>query len=439
MATDDQPGELSATLPPAEDRVRRILALTQLASTVGDGLFYVCAALYFTRIVGLSPAELGLGLTIAWTLGLICGVPLGHLADRRGPRGVALLLCGLAGAATATFLVVEAFAPFVIAASVYAVCSRGAQTAQQAMLAGLVDKRRITLIRAFIVSRLNIGLALGAALGGLVLTIDTREAYLTAFALDACSFIVAGLLLSRLPAPAPVADGDDSAASLLAVFRDKPYVAVSLVNLVLVLHLPLIDVALPLWVLHHTDAPRAMVAVMFVLNTVVVVFAQVRVARGITGMPSAVRSVRFAGAFLLAACVVYAASSIGSSPWLASALLVVAAALMTVGEMRQTAGTSEISFGLAPPGRYGQYQGFFGMGLTAAEAIGPLMLTGLLVYVGAVGWLALGALFLLAGYAMGPAVRAAERRNSSRAAAVAAASPPGPLHAPTPTLAQDGS
>ena len=79
------------------------------------------------------------------------------------------------------------------------------------------------------------------------------------------------------------------------------------------------------------------------------------------------------------------------------------------------------------------------MGLTAAEAIGPLMLTALLVYVGALGWLALGALFLLAGYAMGPAVRAAERRNSSRAAAVAAASPPGPLHAPTPTLAQDGS
>ena len=279
MATDDQPGELSATLPRAEDRVRRILALTQLASTVGDGLFYVCSALYFTRIVGLSPASRSRA-DDRLDARPHRGVPLGHLADRRGPRGVAMVLCGLAGGATAMFLFVEAFASS-YRGSVYAVCSRGAQAAQQAMLAGLVDERRITLIRAFIVSRQNIGLAVGAALGGLVLTIDTREAYLTAFALDACSFLVAGLLLARLPAPAPGLTAT-AACSLLAVFRDKPYVVVSLVNLVLVLHLPS-STCLPLWVLHHTDAPRAMVAVMFVLNTVVVVFAQVRVARGSRG------------------------------------------------------------------------------------------------------------------------------------------------------------
>jgi hypothetical protein len=418
----------------SEDRARRILALAQLSSTVGDGLFYVCSALYFTRIVGLSPVELGLGLTIAWTLGLVAGVPLGHLADRRGPRGIAILLCGLAAAATTAFMVVQSVVPFIMAASVYAVCSRGAQTAQQALLAGLVDRTRITLIRAFIISRLNIGLAVGAAAGGLVLTIDTSAAYLTAFAVDGCSFLIAAFLLSRLPAPAPAHAA--SSLPLLTVFRDRPYVIVSLVNLVLVLHLPLIDVALPLWILNHTDAPRWMVSVVFVLNTVVVVTCQVRMARSITGMASAVRSVRFAGAFLLAACGVYAASSIGSSAWLASALLITAAALMTVGEMRQTAGTSEISFGLAPVGSYGQYQGFFGMGLTAAEAIGPLLLTGMLIYGGATGWLVLGALFLAASLAMGPAVRAAERSIASRPPVAPANGPsPRPAHA----LAQEGS
>ena len=204
---------------------------------------------------------------------------------------------------------------------------------------------------------------------------------------------------------------------MLAVFRDRPYVIVSLVNLVLVLHLPLIDVILPLWVLGHTDAPRGIVACIFVLNTIVVVACQVRVARRVRGLAGAVRSVRYAAAFLLAACCVFALSSLGSSAWFASAALIAAAGLMTVAEMRQTAANAEISFGLAPASRHGQYQGFFGMGLTAAEAIGPLLLTWMLVYGGAAGWLVLGALFLAAGFAMGPAVRAAERSIAARAAA----------------------
>src|ERR1044072_6095855 len=99
-------GRLAASERSGEDRARRILASAQFSSTVGDGLFYVCSALYFTRIVGMSPLQLGLGLTIAWTLGLVASVPLGHLADRRGPRGVELVLCELAGGVAGMLVVV---------------------------------------------------------------------------------------------------------------------------------------------------------------------------------------------------------------------------------------------------------------------------------------------------------------------------------------------
>jgi hypothetical protein len=40
---------------------RRVLAAAQLANSVGDGGYYVCSALYFTRVVGLSPAQVGSG------------------------------------------------------------------------------------------------------------------------------------------------------------------------------------------------------------------------------------------------------------------------------------------------------------------------------------------------------------------------------------------
>jgi MFS family permease len=382
----------------------RILALSKLASSIGDGLYYVCAALFFTRVVGLSPAQIGLGLTIAWTVGFIASVPLGHVADQRGPRGVAVTLLVLAGAATAAYLVIASLSLFIVAASVYAVCSRGSSAAQLALLAGSVDQTEVTRSRAFMISMLNAGLAAGAGLASIVLLFDTEAAYRMAFAANALSFVVAALLLSRIPAPRLATD-DHSPSSVLEVLKDGPFVAVTAINAVLVLHLTLIDVALPLFILQHTEAPLWVVSGVFVLNTTMVVLYQVRVSRGVTGLFDATRFLRYAGVLLLAGCAAYAASALGSSSWLAAVVLLVATAIMTVGEMCQTVATTEISFGLSPEGRHGQYQAFFGLGLTAAEAAGPLLLTGLIVYGSWQGWLVLGGLFLLASLAMAPAVR----------------------------------
>src|SRR5215208_1828015 len=97
----------SRLLPPAG--APRNLAFAQLANSVGDGAFIVTSALFFTRVVGLSTAEVGLGLTIAWLVGFLTGVPLGNLADRKGPRGVAILLALSTSASVASFVFVRSF------------------------------------------------------------------------------------------------------------------------------------------------------------------------------------------------------------------------------------------------------------------------------------------------------------------------------------------
>ena len=404
----------------------RTLALAQLISRTGDGAYYVTAALFFTQVAGLSAAQLGLGLTIAWSVALVLGVPLGHLTDRRGARGTAAFFFLCAAVAVGSYLVIRSFPLFVAAASLYAIGQRSGSAAQQALLAGVVPKKNITQVRAFLQACYNAGLSVGAALGGMVLLFDIREAYLAAFALNACAFVVAALVLLRVPAtaPTPAAAPGEKAPSVL---RDRPYVVVSLLNLILVLHVPLIDVALPLWIVGHTEAPKWVLSVMFVLNTLAVVVFQVRVSRGVTGMASAARYVVRGGLLLGAGCVVFAFSGSGGSAWSAILLLLAAAAVQTLGEMVQMAGTWEISFGLAPDGRHGQYQAFFGSGLTIAEIVGPLALTGLLVYWGAPGWILLGALFAAAGCAMVPAVRWGERRL--------AAAQPAPDGAPKTTPA----
>ncbi|GAA4083315.1 MFS transporter [Streptomyces shaanxiensis] len=396
----------NSPVPPAGPQ--RVLALAQLSNSIGDGAYYTTSALYFTQVVGLAPARVGLGLTVGWAIGSLVGVPLGQLADRRGARGTAVLLALATGLAVASFTVVRGFWPFVLAACVYAAAQSGLAAARQALLAGLVSAGERTRLLAHLQSTLNAGLAVGAGLGGLALHAGTRTAYLTVFVLDAVSFLVCALLLLRLPSMTAVASRPRHGG--LGVLRDRPYAVVALLNTVLLLRLPLLSLVLPLWITRRTEAPAWLVSALFVLNTAAVMLFQVRAARGVTGLATATRAVRRAGWVMLAACVVFALSA-GASLWVAVGILVVGAVLQVVAEMGQSAGSWQLSFDLAPEGRVGEYQGLFGTGVTIARTLGPLLLTALLVEWGTPGWLLLGGAMLAASYAMGPAARwAADRR-----------------------------
>ncbi|WP_413252114.1 MFS transporter [Streptomyces caniferus] len=385
----------------------RVLAAAQLSNSLGDGAFYVCSALYFTRVIGLSATQIGLGLTLAWAVGSVTGVPLGALADRRGPRGTAVLLAVATGAAVLSFLFIRSYGLFLLAACLYATAQCGLAAARQALLAGLVTPTTRTRVLAHLQSTLNAGLAVGAALGGLALQYDTREAYLSVFALDGASFLLCALVLLRLPGVPPVPAGAGGTPRL-AVLRDRPYALVTLLNAVLLLRMPLLSLAVPLWIISRTDAPSWMVSALFVLNTLGVMAFQVRMAAGVTGLRTAARAVRRSCLIMLASCAAFALSAAGSA-WTAGTALVVGAVLQVIAEMQQSAGSWQISFALAPAHQVGQYQGFFGTGVPVARTLGPLLLTALLVTWGVPGWLVLGGVFLAAGFAMGPAVRWAER------------------------------
>ncbi|MFE6455975.1 MFS transporter [Streptomyces cinereoruber] len=400
----------------------RALVVAQFVNAVGDGAFYVSSALYFTRIVGLSTPQIGAGLAVAWAVGSVAGVPLGHLADRRGPRGTAVLLALTTAVSVASFLVVRSFVPFLCAAVVYAAAQSGLAAARQALLAGLVGPAARTRVLARLQAVLNGGLAVGAALGGLALHAGTRTAYLSVFALDAVAFLACALILGRLPsATATAAAGGPGAVGGgpgPAVLRDRPYALLALLNALMLLRMPLLSLALPLWIVERTAAPGWTVSALFVLNTGVVMLFQVRAARSVTDLATAARAVRWSGAVMCAACAVFALSGAlpgsgggagAGAAGAAVAVLVLGAVLQVLAEMRHSAGAWQIGFALAPADRIGQYQGFYGSGVPVARTLGPLLVTTLLIGRGVPGWLLLGGIFLVAGAATGPAVRWAER------------------------------
>jgi MFS family permease len=408
------PGRFSKLLPPAG--AARNLAMAQLANSVGDGAFIVTSALFFTRVVGLSTAQVGLGLTVAWLIGFLTGVPLGNLADRKGPRGVAILLALSTALSVGSFLFVRSFPLFLIAAIAYASSQTGLTAARQALLAGLVAPAERTRIRAFLQSTVNGGLAVGAALGGVALRFDTAPAYLTVFAIDAASFLIAAVLIHRVPKVTAVTlrvAGEPR----LAVLHDRPYAVLALLNAVMLMFMPLLSLIAPLWIVERTNAPSWVVASLLIVNTLGVMLFQVRIARGVKDLRTATRSVRLAGVAMLAACGVFALTAFGMTPTGAAAVLIVAASLLTLGEMKLASGAWEISFGLAPADKQGQYQGFFGTGPAIARMLGPALLTTLVLGWGPIGWIILGAVFLGTSVAIGPTVRwAARTRPASQVA-----------------------
>lgn len=395
---------------PAAARVTTTLARTHLVNSIGDGAFYVTFALYFTHVVGLSATRFGLGMSLAWAAGFLASMPLGHLADRIGPRRAAVALAAGTAVAVAVLPAARSYPAFLATICAYGVCQSGLIAARQALLTRLVEPTQRTRVRARLQSRINGGLALGAVVGALALAVDTRPAYVTVLALDAVAFGVAALLLSRLPAgtaPAPTA-GTERA---LTVLRDRPYAVLTLLNAVMLLYMPLLSLVIPLWIAQATNAPTWLAAVVLAINTVSVMLFQSRVARRVTDVSSAARTIRTAGLVMLAACGVFATTAGTVSPWLTCAALVAAALLQVLAEMLQAAGSWELSFDLAPAGRHGLYQGMYNSGIPLARVLGPAALTGLILGYGAAGWLVLGVLIAVAGLVTVPVTRWAARHR----------------------------
>ncbi|MFD4986516.1 MFS transporter [Streptomyces sp. NPDC058374] len=411
-------------LPLPADRNARLLAFVSLANSAGRGAFVTASALYFTRIVGLSLTELGTGLTAAAFCGLLSGVPFGYLADWRGPRETAAVLLALAAVTSIWYLVVNSFWPFLVCACLISFFQGGGSAARQAALAKVVQGTEAVATRAYLRSIGNVGMGIGTGVAGIALAVDTRTAYLCVMGFNALCLALCPLIVLRLPRLLVEAPGNAAkrpALPPLSVLRDAPYATVTLINVVMMVHFQITSIALPLWLARHTQVPAFMVAAIVLFNTVSVVLFQVRVSRGITTVADAVRSWRRSGLTLLLACLVFAASAVGSAIT-AGAVLVVAAVAHVYGEMVQSAAAALLSYDLAPADKHGQYQGFFNTGMSFSQMIAPTVLIPLTVTWGVYGWVILGVVFLITGLVMAPAVRWAQRRQGAAGIATSEAS-----------------
>ncbi|MFB7913294.1 MFS transporter [Streptomyces sp. NPDC056061] len=400
---------MKSLLPPPGPA--RLLTVITMVMTLGQGLWMALSSIYAVTVLHLTIGQLGISVSVAAAIVLLCSIPLGHLADRAGPRTVQIWSFLVLAVLTCALLFATDFWPYMVIISVQGIAYRSGRSARKAMIAGLIPSADRVTVLAQVRAASNASVAVGACLAGLVLAAGSRVAFQGAVGFIALTFLVTGLLTFKEPPVPPV---PASAGPALAVLRDGPYLAFAALDGLLTTHAILLDVVLPLWVLQHTGAPRWASAAILLLNTVLVVAVQTRAARGADHPAAAARASLQGAGCVAAACLVFALSD-GVSLAPACLLLAVGAVAHALGEVRQAAGSWGIAFDLAPDHAQGQYQATHAMGADIGKMIAPAVFTWLVLDHGALGWVVLAAVFALLGSAM-PAIVARGLRARSASA-----------------------
>lgn len=385
---------------------QRALIIASFVSRVGNGLFNTASVLYFTLVVHLPAARVGVGLTIAGLVGLLAGIPAGNLADRYGPRTVWLTALAMQAATMAAFVFIHDWVTFTLIATLDRLAATAGGAAGGALIAR-ADGERPAAFRAKLRTFVNLGVVLGTVGAAFAVSVDTRTAYTVLILANAASFAGAGLIaLGGVPNYRPLPRPKEHHRA--AVLSDRPFVSFVALYGAMGLQYQTVSLLLPIWLSTHTDAPRWTVAAVYAVNSGVCVLLQSRIGSRVETPRQGGRAFRLAGLFFLVSCPLMALTA-DVPVWVAPGLAVLAVGVHSLGEVWESSGGFALGFGLAPDHAQGQYQGFFGVGFNAGQALAPVVLTTAVLGLGHAGWLLLGVFFAALGAAGPPVAAWAER------------------------------
>jgi MFS transporter len=382
-----------------------ILIAATFVNAFGNGAYLTTGVLFLTRVAGLSPAAMSAGLSIGAAAGMVSMTPLGYLADRYGPKrlliGAMLVLAG----AYSTLLAVHTLPAFAVLSCMIAVAMALTKGANGALVAGSVPVDQRLHSRAVLRSVTNAGIGVGTLVGSLPLLLHSASAYAGVLLANAASFLIAAVILTRahrVPPQARPAQGPR-----LIALRDRPFLAFAALDGVLTSTFnELIAIGLPLWLAARTHAPLWLLSVALIINTAGCVFLQVRATRGVDGALAGARASRHGAAVIALACAVFGLTA-GLPSLVVGLLVVVAAAIHVLGELRMSTGSWAILFGLAPETAQGQYQGTYFAGRQIGDTVAPPLITACVLGLHTVGWFLLAVLFLVGGLLYQPLIRRA--------------------------------
>jgi MFS family permease len=357
----------------------RLLALMSLVDAVGTGLFLAISVVYLTSTVGLSAGQVGAGMSMSAVIGFLTTMPLGLIGDRVGPRRMLIALNLARGFGFASYAILTKPWQYFVVVGFIGISAQAVGALNQALVGTAVGRSESLRTMAAIRALRNVGFGVGASMATIGLSAGSATAYRTLLLLNAGTYLYLAVALRRVrerhtESPAPARERESGPGRWAGAIRDRRYVTFTALNGILSIHMTLLSIGIPLWVIRQTTAPPALIGVLLVVNTMLATLFQVPVSRGATSVHGAVRSLRRAGWSLAGSCLLLAMAA--SVNGVLVVLLVTAAILAhTAGELLQSAGGWSLSYAWSPPGRQSSYLSLFSLGVAVQRMTGPSIVT----------------------------------------------------------------
>jgi MFS family permease len=369
----------------------RFLRLTTVYS-VGTGMWLPASTLFLINVAGLSPASVGVGIAVAGIAGVVATVYAGTIAHAFGPVRTLVGCFTLTVTGLLAYTLVDSLWTLLVVASVVRVADRVARPLLTHVAATLVGPAERVDFLARVYAAINLGLTIGALAAGALLAFDSAPVHYLLLVVNAAAYVAAALLLARISVTAP----ESADVGFRAVLRDLRYLALSVLNVPMVIFSSTITIGLPLWLKNGANAPNLVVGLLYAVNTVLIVLFQVKVGRVVTSAVTAGRAYLLSGVLFAAGCVCWGLAG-GRDTTSTIVLLTAGLVLITVGEIFICAGQWAVSVGLADEANRAHFLSVWNVGVSAQDVIGPLLITVLLTAYGATGWALLGLVVAVAG------------------------------------------
>jgi MFS family permease len=406
-------------------RVVLFLQAGNAFSWFGYGLILPFEIIYLHQFRGFSTATAGLVLGAILGAGTLVTLPSGALLDRFRVKPILIAgnLASALGYAGLAFVdrPWQAFAWAVIGGAGVGVT----RTANQTLLVTLITPEQRVASFALGRAAQNLGLGLGAAVGGFVVSsAQDLRSFQALYLFDAITYgalalVVLAVVPNRRAAAAGTGTGE---GGFREVARDRRFLIVIAVNLVLIIvGYALFANILPPFVKAHTHAGPGAIGILFVFNTFFVAIAQVPATSLFKRMHRARIFATASGLFAIALLGVLPATLIHSELG-AAALLCAVATVIAIGECVHSLVLGPLVADLAPPHLLGRYISVFSLMVTGGFAIGPAIGGAVLAYSPNAVWWG-GA--LLAGVIGAGALLAGDRIPDKPLAATESKAPPG--------------
>jgi MFS family permease len=410
-----------STLRPGLPRDVQTLQVGGLANAFGNGVVLPFTLIYLHNVRGISLGTAGLILGTNGAVSLVAGPIAGALVDRIGARRMlATALCVLTAGYASIALVHHPWQGFV-SMSLAGVGNAFFWPSQSTLIAALTPLEKRT--PAFAMQRVvaNFGIGLGALTGGLIASSSSPGSFQALYVIDGLTFVLyLGVLLALVPEVEPTRDGTNPERSgYRAVLRDRAFVGLLAVNTVFIFAGFAGFDLLSVYAKNHAGVGERALGIVFFVNTIVIVLAQMPVAKLVEGRRR-MRSFAVLGVVWAAAWLVVPLAGLWVSGVAAACLLAAAVGIFGVGECLHGTVQAPLVADLASPRLLGRYMALSALSWQIGFVAGPAIGGFSLAWTPHGTWLAAAAICCLNGFAalaLEPTIPAGARRTPVATAA----------------------